>query len=142
VRHFVAVASERIGAIKVTGVYCTPFLSASSGSVYGNSFASNLTEGRVSTQLKYLTLPLVWGLMATMSLNAIETFFIAQLGREPLAALSFTFPVIMVLTSLGIGLGAGTSSAIARAIGEGDAHGSRRTIATYDCVQRFSPISG
>jgi putative MATE family efflux protein len=87
---------------------------------------ATLTEGRVSEQLKSLALPLVWGLMATMSLNAIETFFIAQLGREPLAALSFTFPVIMVLTSLGIGLGAGTSSAVARAIGEGDSHKARR----------------
>ncbi len=87
---------------------------------------ATLTEGRVSTQLKSLALPLVWGLMATMSLNAIETFFIAQLGREPLAALSFTFPIIMVLTSLAIGLGAGTSSAVARAIGEGDSSKARR----------------
>ncbi|HEY8940730.1 MAG TPA: MATE family efflux transporter, partial [Cellvibrio sp.] len=59
---------------------------------------ATLIEGRVATQLKSLALPLVWGLMATMSLNAIETFFVAQLGREPLAALSFTFPIIMVLT--------------------------------------------
>lgn len=87
---------------------------------------ATLTEGRVSTQLKSLALPLVWGLMATMSLNAIETFFVAQLGREPLAALSFTFPIIMVLTSLAIGLGAGTSSAVARAIGEGDSDKARR----------------
>ena len=87
---------------------------------------ATLTEGSVSTQLKSLALPLMWGLMATMSLNAIETFFIAQLGREPLAALSFTFPIIMVLTSLAIGLGAGTSSAVARAIGEGDSTKARR----------------
>lgn len=87
---------------------------------------ATLIEGRVSTQLKGLALPLVWGLMATMSLNAIEAFFVAQLGREPLAALSFTFPIIMVLTSLAIGLGAGTSSAVARAIGEGDSNKARR----------------
>lgn len=91
-----------------------------------NPLQATLIEGRVSTQLKDLALPLVWGLMATMSLNAIETFFIAQLGREPLAALSFTFPIIMVLTSLAIGLGAGTSSAVARAIGEGDSSKARR----------------
>lgn len=87
---------------------------------------ATLTEGRVSTQLKSLAMPLMWGLMATMSLNVVETFFIAQLGRTPLAALSFTFPVIMVLTSLAIGLGAGTSSAVARAIGEGDSVKARR----------------
>jgi len=87
---------------------------------------ATLIEGKVSTQLKDLALPLVWGLMATMSLNAIETFFIAQLGRAHLAAFSFTFPVIMVLTSLGIGMGAGTSSAVSRAIGEGDSHKAQR----------------
>lgn len=87
---------------------------------------ATLIDGKVSDQLKFLALPLIWGLMATMSLNAIETLFIAHLGADPLAAFSFTFPVIMVLTSLSIGLGAGTSSAIARAIGEGDSHRARR----------------
>lgn len=87
---------------------------------------ATLIEGKVSTQLKNLALPLVWGLMATMSLNAVETLYIAHLGREPLAAFSFTFPVIMVLTSLAIGLGAGTSSAVSRAIGEGDSTNARR----------------
>lgn len=87
---------------------------------------ATLTEGHVSRQLTTMALPMVWGLMATMSLNAIDTFFIAHLGREPLAALSFTFPIIMMVTSLSIGLGAGTSSAVARAIGEGDSLAARR----------------
>jgi putative MATE family efflux protein len=87
---------------------------------------ATLIEGDVSRQLKIMAIPMVWGLMSTMSLNAIETFFIARLGREALAAFSFTFPIIMVLTSLGIGLGAGTSSAVARAIGEGDEMRARR----------------
>lgn len=87
---------------------------------------ATLIEGRVSHQLRVMAAPMVWGLMATMSLNLVDTFFIAQLGRAPLAALSFTFPVIMVLTSLAIGLGAGTSSAVARAIGEGDSSKARR----------------
>jgi putative MATE family efflux protein len=87
---------------------------------------ATLIEGKVADQLRSLALPLMFGLMATMSLNAIETIFIAHLGSDPLAAFSFTFPVIMVLTSLSIGLGAGTSSAISRAIGEGDSLRARR----------------
>lgn len=87
---------------------------------------ATLIEGRVSHQLRVMAAPMVWGLLATMSLNLVDTFFIAQLGRAPLAALSFTFPVITVLTSLAIGLGAGTSSAVARAIGEGDSSKARR----------------
>jgi Na+-driven multidrug efflux pump len=59
------------------------------------SLQATLIEGQVPQQLKNMAVPMVWGLMATMSLNAVDTFFIAQVGREPLAALSFTFPVIM-----------------------------------------------
>lgn len=87
---------------------------------------ATLTEGGVAMHLKTMAVPMVWGLLATMSMNAIEAFYIAHLGREALAAFSFTFPVVMVLTSVGIGLGAGTSSAIARAIGEGDEHKAQR----------------
>lgn len=87
---------------------------------------ATLTEGRVSGQLRALAVPMVWGLLATMSFNVVDTFFVAQLGSRPLAAMSFTFPVVMVLTSLGIGLGAGTSSAVARAIGEGNSERARR----------------
>ena len=90
------------------------------------SIHATLTEGGVARQLKIMAVPMVWGLMATMSMNAVEAFYIAHLGRASLAAFSFTFPVIMVLTSLGIGLGAGTSSAVARAIGEGDEQTARR----------------
>lgn len=90
---------------------------------------ATLTEGPVSQHLKVMAIPMVWGLLATMLMNAIEAFFIAKLGRTPLAAFSFTFPIIMVLTSLGIGLGAGASSAVARAIGEGN-HQLARRLAT------------
>jgi putative MATE family efflux protein len=61
-----------------------------------------------------------------MSFNAVDTFFVAQLGDDPLAAMAFTFPVIMVITSVAIGLGAGASSTISRAIGSGNQDKVRR----------------
>jgi putative MATE family efflux protein len=64
-----------------------------------------------------------------MSFNVVDTFFVAQLGKAPLAAMSFTFPVVMLLTSMGIGLGAGTSSAVARGVGAG-ASGRAQRLAT------------
>jgi putative MATE family efflux protein len=69
---------------------------------------------------------MIWAVLAIMVFNATDTFFVAQLGAKPLAAMSFTFPVIMVLTGLGIGLMAGTSSVLARVVGEGDAQLLRR----------------
>ncbi|MDO6746940.1 MATE family efflux transporter [Gilvimarinus sp. 1_MG-2023] len=87
---------------------------------------ATMTEGHVPTQLRTLALPMVWGLMATMSFNVVDTYFVAQLGNSQLAAMSFTFPVVMVLTSIGIGLGAGTSSAVARLLGAGNASSAQR----------------
>ena len=87
---------------------------------------STLTSGPVSRHLVQLTLPMVWGVLAMIAFNVVDTWFVAQLGERELAAMSFTFPVIMVLISLGIGLMAGTSSVMARAIGAGETERVRR----------------
>jgi len=87
---------------------------------------ATMTQGSVPWQLRSLALPMVWGLLATMSFNVVDTFFVAQLGNAPLAAMSFTFPVVMLLTSMGIGLGAGTSSAVARGVGASDSSRAQR----------------
>ena len=79
-----------------------------------------LTEGHVGGILTRLTVPMIWGLFALIAFNLADTYFVGQLGTAELAAMSFTFPVVMTLGSLALGLGTGTSSIIARAIGEGD----------------------
>ena len=68
-----------------------------------------------------------------MAFNLADTYFVSRLGTEQLAALSFGFPVIMVLISVGIGLGAGTSSVVARAIG-GESEESIRRLATDSMI--------
>lgn len=67
-----------------------------------------------------MSMPMVWGLLATMSFNAVDTYFVSLLGDDALAAMGFTFPVVMIVTSLAIGLGAGVSSVVARSLGAGD----------------------
>jgi putative MATE family efflux protein len=83
---------------------------------------ARLTEGPVGRTLLALALPMVVGLFAVIGFNLADTYFVAQLGTHPLAAMGFTFPVTMVVTSLALGLGTGTTSALSRAIGEGDRH--------------------
>ncbi|NES64361.1 MAG: MATE family efflux transporter [Okeania sp. SIO2D1] len=85
-----------------------------------------LTEGRVSPLLIKLTLPMVWGVFAVIGFNIVDTYFVGQLGTNELAAMSFTFPVVMVFGSVSMGLGTGAASIIARAIGEGDRHKVKR----------------
>ena len=81
---------------------------------------ARLTEGPVGRHLVAMTIPMIWGLLAIMTFNVADTYFVGQLGTRELAAMSFTFPVIFALISIAIGLGAGASSVLARAIGEGD----------------------
>ena len=57
---------------------------------------ARLTEGPVAGHLVSMTVPMVWAILGIMLFNATDTWFVAQLGAEPLAAMSFTFPVIMV----------------------------------------------
>jgi len=91
-----------------------------------SSSHARLIEGPVAAHLVSMTVPMIWAVLAIMLFNATDTWFVAQLGAQPLAAMSFTFPVIMVLTGLGIGLMAGTSSVLARVVGEGDTRLVRR----------------
>ena len=60
---------------------------------------------------------MVLGLVSVMSANLIETVYISLIGTEQLAALGFTFPIVMLLQSLTMGLAVGASSVVARRVG-------------------------
>ncbi len=87
-----------------------------------------LTEGPIAKRLFNMALPMVIGLLATMSFSLVDTYFVSGLGGNSLAALSFTFPIIMFILSLSIGLGAGTSSVVSRSAGEKDEQAVKRFI--------------
>ena len=63
---------------------------------------------------------MLFGIMGMVVFNLVDTIYIGRLGTAELAALSFTFPVVMVVTSIGLGIGVGASSLISFAIGEGN----------------------
>jgi putative MATE family efflux protein len=58
-----------------------------------------------------------------------DTYFIGRLGTEPLAGLALVFPLLMLLQMTSAGaMGGGVSSAIARALGSGNAAGARKLV--------------
>src|SRR5690242_2908154 len=58
-----------------------------------------------------------------------DTYFIGRLGTAPLAGLALVFPLVMLLQMTSAGaMGGGVSSAIARALGAGDAARARRLV--------------
>ena len=56
--------------------------------------------------LRQMTGPMIFGIIAILAFNLVDTFFIGMLGTQALAAISFTFPVTFVVTSLAMALGA------------------------------------
>jgi len=58
--------------------------------------------------------------------NLTDTWFVSRLGTQALAAMSFTFPVVMVVGAMAMGIGLGVSAGLSRAIGEGDHHKVQR----------------
>lgn len=85
-----------------------------------------LTEGPVGRTLISKAIPMLFGIAAIVFFSIVDTFWVGQLGAEPLAAMSFTFPVTFVVVSLAMGIGIGATSVIANAIGHGDEDRVRR----------------
>ena len=81
---------------------------------------AKLTEGNITKLLTKLSLQMMAGMISMVIFNLVDTFYIGQLGKNELAAMSFTFPVVLVIQSIALGLGMGTSSVVSRAIGKGD----------------------
>lgn len=81
---------------------------------------SALLKGDIKATMVAMTVPMLFGTLILITFNIVDTFFISLLGTEPLAAISFTFPISFTLISLAIGLSIGTSAVIARALGQGE----------------------
>ena len=88
--------------------------------------ANDLTRGPVGAHLRRQATPFALGLVAIFSFEAIDLFFIAQLGDAPLAAVSCALPMIWLVYGIGIGFEAGAASCVSRAVGRGDQTRARR----------------
>jgi len=85
-----------------------------------------LTSGNIPRQLFFLALPMIAGMLGLVIFNLTDTFFVGRLGTEQLAALSFTFPVVMVINSFSVGIGIGAGALISRYVGEGNQYKVKR----------------
>lgn len=91
--------------------------------------AKALLEAPILPTLLRLAAP---GLLLVVFQSAIsisDTHFVGRLGTEPLAGLALVFPLVMLLQMTSAGaMGGGISSAIARALGAGDAARARALV--------------
>jgi putative MATE family efflux protein len=86
----------------------------------------DLTTGPVQAHLIRLTIPMIWGLLAIMSVALVDTYFVSRLGTHALVGISFTFPVTLAIANLLFGLNIALSSVVSRLIGEKKLDDARR----------------
>lgn len=79
--------------------------------------APRLTQGSVGESIRSLMLPMMMGMIALISYNLADTYFVGQIGTMELAAISFTFPVNFIVGAITMGIGIGASSVVARLFG-------------------------
>jgi putative MATE family efflux protein len=94
----------------------------------GRGPGGNFTEGPVHTHIIRLTGFMMMGFVSMIMASLIETVYIGRLGTPQLAAVSFTFPLVMVMQGVAMGLGIGASSVVARTVGMGDRERVRRLV--------------
>ncbi|HEU4351275.1 MAG TPA: MATE family efflux transporter [Burkholderiales bacterium] len=94
-----------------------------------NARTERMLAAPIAPTLARLSAPGVL-LVAFQSLVSVgDTYFVGRLGTGPLAGLALVFPLLMLLQMTSAGaMGGGVSSAIARALGSGDAAAARRFV--------------
>ena len=103
-----------------------------------NKKSSNgqLVNGDHRKALVHMAIPHAFGLVSIILFHFVDTIYIAQLGVQPLSAISFTFPVIFTILSLAIGLSVGTTSLVSQSIGKED-FDLAKTRTTYSLFLSF-----
>ena len=88
--------------------------------------ASILVHRSVKRTLFGMAFPMLAGTFAMNAYNLTDTWFVSLLGTRPLAAMSFSFPVVMLLTCVAMGLGNGAMTLVSHAIGRHDTPAAAR----------------
>lgn len=78
----------------------------------------DLTKGSIKKHLFRLTGPMIFGVLGITIFNLVDTYFVGLLGTNELAALSYTFPIVLTFSSLTLGVSTGVSAMVSKAAGK------------------------
>ena len=80
----------------------------------------DLTSGGIAKPLFYLSMPIVVTNLFQTAYNLADTFWLGQYSTDALAAISFAFPLVFLLISLGMGISVAGSVLVAQYTGAGE----------------------
>ena len=92
-----------------------------------NDDVVNPMEGRaVFPLLLSMSFPVIISMLIQALYNIVDSFWVARLGTDALAAVSLAFPLQNVLMAISVGLGIGLSAHVSMALGRKDRSGASR----------------
>ncbi|MDQ2074313.1 MATE family efflux transporter [Haloarcula sp. NS06] len=80
----------------------------------------DLTSGGIGKPLFFLSMPIVITNLFQTAYNLADTFWLGQYSTDALAAISFAFPMVFLLISLGMGISVAGSVLVAQFTGAGE----------------------
>lgn len=80
---------------------------------------SRYLTGSIGSTMLGTAISMLPGTIAISGYNIADTYFVSKLGTEPLAAMGFTFPMVMLIGCLFRGVSVGIMTSMAHALGAG-----------------------
>lgn len=87
----------------------------------------DLGKGPIFPLLLKMSWPSIMAMLAMAVANLIDTFWLARLSTQALAALTVCFPIQMIFGAIGVGTGVGAGSFAARMFGAGQHEKAQQT---------------
>ena len=101
----------------------------------------DLTSGKESSLIFYFAMPMLIGNVFQQLYNIVDSIIVGNfLGKEALAAVGASFPIIFTLISMIIGIASGAMVVISQYFGAKDIERVKRTISTFYIFLFFASI--
>lgn len=104
----------------------------------GRSLHVSLGDENLRSLIIRLAIPSIVGLGANALHHVVNAAFVGTLGVEAVAAVSITFPLVILLAALGTGIGVGAASLISRRLGSKNLLGA--SVAASTSIALVIPI--
>lgn len=90
-----------------------------------------LSEEKVIAALVLLAVPSIIAMLTTALYNFVDTLFVSMLkSTAMIAAVTVSFPMVMIMSAIGQGIGIGAGSLISRQLGKKDYGSVERSVFT------------